>query len=233
MPLQRYTAITNAEFYSLSQLPPKPAWMACHFSGYNSGLSNMPDTFPADSLIMLDDSAPIQGHDPQRILQELTQLCEQIKPAGFLLDFQRAGIPEAAQLAKRLCRELPCPVAVSHLYAEDLECPVFLPPPPLHKPLAEHLKSWGSREIWLEIALDSVDITVTREGCQVSARGFGELPEPVFYHEGLFCRYHTQVLKDRVIFTLQRGQQDWEALLAQAEKLGVRCCVGLYENSRI
>lgn len=233
MALKSYLAITNAEFYSLPQLPPHPAWMACHFSGYSSGLSNMPDTFPPDSLIMLDDSTPIGGHDPQRILQELTRLYEQVKPAGFLLDFQRAGSPETAQLAKLLSQALPCPVAVSHLYASGLDCPVFLPPTPLHKPLTEHLKPWKGREIWLEIAPDSQVLTVTREGCQVSAGNFSELPEPVFYHEGLFCRYHTQVLTDRVIFTLQRGQQDWEALLAQAEKLGVRCCVGLYENSRI
>lgn len=232
MALHRYMAITNAEFYSLPQLPPQPAWMACHFSGYSSGLSNMPDTFPPDSLIMLDDSAPIQGHDPHRILQELTGLCEQVKPAGFLLDFQRAGSPETAQLAKLLFQAIPCPVAVSHLYAEDLDCPVFLPPPPLHKPLTEHLKPWGSREIWLEIAPDCQTVTVTREGCQLSPGSFAELPAPVFYHERLFCRYHTQVLKDRVIFSLQRGQQEWEALLEQADALGVTCCVGLYENSR-
>lgn len=233
MALKPYLAITNAEFYSLPQLPPHPAWMACHFSGYSSGLSNMPDTFPPDSLIMLDDSTPVGGHDPQRILQELTGLYEQIKPTGFLLDFQRAGSPETAQLVRLLSQALPCPVVVSHLYASGLDCPVFLPPPPLHKPLTEHLMPWKGREIWLEIAPDSQVLTVTQEGCQLSPGDFSELTEPVFYHDSLFCRYHTQVLKDRVIFTLQRGQQDWEALLAQAEKLGVRCCVGLYENSRI
>ncbi len=234
MALRRYSAITNAEFYSLPQLPPHPAWMACHFSGYSSGLSNIPNTFPENSLIMLDDSTPIQGHDPQQVLTELNRLNAQLKPAGFLLDFQRAGSPETAQLAKLLSQAPPCPVAVSHLYAKELDCPVFLPPPPLQRSLKEHLKPWAGREIWLEIAMDSQTVTVTREGCQVSPGTFSELIEPAFYHEELFCRYHTQVLKDRVIFTLQRAQQEWENLLTEAEALGVTVSVGLYqaENSR-
>lgn len=228
MALQRYMAITGTEFYSLSQLPSNPAWMACHFSGYSTGLSNMPDSFPADSIIMLDDSTPIQDHDPERILTELKQLYKRIAPAGFLLDFQRPDSPETADLVKLLCQALPCPVSVSHLYAEELDCPVFLPPPPLHKPLREHLEAWSDREIWLEIAPDSQAIAVTNDGCQYFPGTDTPLAEPVFYNEDLFCRYHTQILKDRVVFSLQRGPQEWENLLAQAAEFSIVACVGLY-----
>ena len=228
MGLQRYMAITGTEFYNLSRLPPNPAWMACHFSGYSSGLSNMPASFPKGSLIMLDDSTPIQGHDPGRILAELKQLYDRIQPDGFLLDFQRENSPETAVLVRQLCQGLPCPVAVSHLYAAELDCPVFLPPPPLHKTPEAYLRRWCGREIWLEIAPDSQAIAVTEDGCQYFPGTDASLADPVFYHEGLFCRYHTQVLKDRVIFTLQRGEQEWEKLLAQAEEFGVTACVGLY-----
>ena len=232
MALQPYMAITSTEFYSLSRIPPRPAWMACHFSGHSSGLSNMPDTFPSNSIIMLDDSIPIQGHDPQRISNELAQLYSRIKPDGFLLDFQRTAYAEAAQLAKHLCLTLPFPVAVSHLYAADLDCPVFLPPPPLHMPLKEYLKAWAGRKIWMEIAPESQIMTVTAEGCQISPGMNADLIEPAFYHENLFCRYHTQVLKDSVIFPLQRGWQEWESLCKQAETFGISVCVGRNENSR-
>ena len=188
----------------------------------------MPDTFPKDSIIMLDDSVPIQGHDPARISEELKLLYDRIQPNGFLLDFQREGSSETAQLVKHLCQRLPCSVAVSHLYAAGLDCPVFLPPPPLHKPIEKYLKSWSGREIWLEIAPDSQAIAVTEEGCHYFPGTDTELAEPVFYHERLFCRYHTRILKDRVIFTLQRGKQEWEALLAQAAEFGITACVGLY-----
>ena len=233
MALQLYMAINSAEFYNLAQIPPHPAWMACHFSGHSSGLSNLPADFPQASIVMLDDSTPIQGHDPQRILNELRQLYERIKPAAFLLDLQRPASLEAVQMARFLARSLPCPVAVSHLYAADLDCPVFLPPPPLHKALPEYLKPWDGREIWLEIATDCQNMVITREGCQIIPEYISTLPEPVFYHEKLFCRYHTKVEKDRVVFTLQREKNEWEQLLIQAEALGVACCIGLYEDPQL
>ena len=233
MALQLYMAINSTEFYNLTQMPSHPAWMACHFSGCSSGLSNLPATFPQGSILMLDDSIPIQGHDPQRILDELLGLHERIKPAAFLLDLQRPGSLGAAEMARFLSQALPCPVAVSHLYAAGLDCPVFLPPPPLHKRLQEYLKPWNGREIWLEVAPDCQRMTVTREGCQITPEYATDLPEPVFYNEELFCWYHTQVQEDRAVFTLQRGQKEWDSLLLQAEMLGVTCCIGLYQSPQL
>lgn len=227
MALPCYLAMTAAEFDRSDTLPAHPGWMACHFSGFGSGLSNLPQDFPAEGMVIVNDQFPIDGHDAQTILQDLKQVYESCRPKYFLLDFQRPGVAEITELVKLLCDNLPCPVAASHHYAKGLNCPVFLPPPPLHKPLKDHIAPWDGRDIFLEIAPETLCMTVTKDGCAMDAGDFLPQDKPVFSDEGLCCDYYTELWDDRVIFTLRRNIP---LLLEQAETLGIRCCVGLYQQ---
>ena len=79
MVLPLYLAMTAAEMYAVSSLPEKVAWMACHFSCYGTQLSNCPDSLPEGSMLIVNDRTPPAKHDPQRIIQQLTQLIEELK----------------------------------------------------------------------------------------------------------------------------------------------------------
>lgn len=228
MPIPCYLALTAAEFANTAQLPEKIAWMACHFSCYGTGLSNLPNTLPEGSMIILNDRTPADRHDPQRILAQLIQLAERLKPDGFLLDFQRRGMELNRQIAQTLVNGLSCPVGVTAHYAEDLSCPVFLDPPPLHMALTDHSAHWAGREIWLEAALETRRYTVTTEGCNIQDKENEQLEEPAFTEESLFCRYHMDLLEDAAVFTLQRTKEDLNMLLEQAG--GITRAVGLYQQ---
>ena len=154
MAIRPFLAMTAAEIRGTETLPPKTAWMACHFSPYSTGLSNLPKALPPGSMVILDDITPIHGHDSETIAAQLRPRLEEMECSGVLLDFQRPGYEEAELLAGRLSEALPCPVGVSALYGRGLTCPVFLPPAPPDVCLANYLAPWQGREIWLELALD-------------------------------------------------------------------------------
>ena len=168
MPIPCYLAMTATEFENISVYPKNCGWMACHFSCYSTGLSNAPTTLPAGSMVILNDRTPVHRHDPQKILEQLSEVGARLQPDCFLLDFQRADVALTGQIATLLTEKLPFPVGVTADYARDLECAVFLAPPPLHMPLEEYLKPWNGRDIWLEIAPETMDYTVTEEGCTIS-----------------------------------------------------------------
>ena len=152
MSINLYLAMTAAEFSSKGKFHSEIAWMACHFSCYGTGLTNLPTALPKGSMVIVNDRTPPWGHDAQKILWQLSDLAHQFSVSRFLLDFQRPGDPETKAIVKALVQSLPCPTAVSDIYAKDLPCPVFLPPGPLHKPLQEYISAWEGREIWLEAA---------------------------------------------------------------------------------
>ena len=164
MAIRPFLAMTAAEIRGTETLLPKTAWMACHFSPYSTGLSNLPKALPPGSMVILDDITPIHRHDSETIAAQLRPRLDALKCSGVLLDFQRPGYEEAELLAERLSEALPCPVGVSALYGRGLNCPVFLPPAPLDVSLANYLAPWNSREIWLELALDGEIITLTPAG---------------------------------------------------------------------
>ena len=230
MALSCYLAMTAGEFFRASEMVENPAWMACQFSSSGQGLSNIPPQFPAGGMIILNDWNPFEQHDPQQICSELKKLWEALSPSCFLLDFQRPGIEEVHTLSRHICQELPCPVVVSHLYAADLDCPVFLPLPPLTRALDAYLAPWNDREIWLEIAPDAALITVAEDGASFHA-GVPFIPDkPIFYDKKLLCHYQIEILADCVNFRLERQLADMDALLKCAEELGVSCAVGLYQQ---
>ena len=232
MVLRCYLAMTAAEYQSAPTLPEHIAWMACHFSSYGLGLSNMPTSLPVGSMIMINDRTPIHKHDPAVILQQLSTLTDFIKPSCFLLDFQRPDQTQSYDVAKLLSENLPCPVGVSEIYAKDLNCPVFLSSPPLHVSLQDYLKPGADREIWLEASLDAQNITVTKEGSIFQPAGITPLDQPIFEENTLHCLYHTELTDNAAIFHLQRDRKQLDVLMEEAMALGVTQCVGLYQQLR-
>ena len=230
MAIGRYFAMTAAEIRGCSALPAGIAWMACHFSPYGTGLSNLPQELPEGSLLILNDRTPIHGHDPRRIAEQLAGTIEANHCCALLLDFQRPEQPETAALAQVLAEALPCPVAVSEQYAEGLACPVFLPPVPPDARLAAYLSPWEGREVWLEMALAGEVITLTEDGAASSPLPFREAPEEGFPEPVLHCHYRAQTSETQARFSLWRTKEDLEALLREAEALGVKCAVGLYQE---
>ena len=225
-----YLAMTAAEFSGSGPLPASLCWMAGHFSLYDRGLSNLPSSLPVNSILIVNDRIPWCGHDPALILKQLEQAVHRLRLYGILLDFEEPDCPELRILAELLTASLPCPVAVADRYAEKLNCPVFLSPCPHHIHLKEHLQPWSDREIWLDLARDAQMLTLTKTGCITSPLPLGELPESGHRDENLHCHYQTETTPDCARFTLWRTAEDLDALAQEAESLGVKTTVGLYQE---
>ena len=225
-----YLAMTAAEYMAAQTLPAHPAWMACHFSAYSTGLSNCPAYLPPHSVVMVNDRTPIWRHDPARILTQLKQMTEDFSLAGVVLDFQRPDHWETEQLTGILVTELGCSVAVSETYAGKFECPVFLSTPPLHTPLKEYLQSWDGREIWLEAVLCEETLTVTKDGCRQEEKLELSPQQLPFLDENLICRYGFKADTNQAMFTLRREKQELDMLLHRAAEMGITKAIGLYQQ---
>lgn len=219
-----YFALTGAEFRLCSRLPQHCGWLACHFSAYGTGITNIPQNLPKGSMLILDDSTPVNGHDPEQILQQISPL----HIDSVLLDFQRPPTEESLAMAKALTG-LPCPVGVSENYAKDLNCPVFLSAPALHIPLKNHITPWQGREIWLEAALGQTCVAVDKTGFQDNQPPIAT-NHPAFFSSTLACHYQIVPGENQVQFLLHRTRDDLNELLALAESLGITRAVGLYQE---
>lgn len=229
MALPLYLALTAAEFDGCSPLPEKLAWMACHFSPYGTGLSNCPANLPEGAMLILNDRTPIHGHDPELVLGQLTDLITQQKCGCVLLDFQRPGVAETEAMIQHLISSLPCPTAVSDLYAKKLDCAVFLPPVPLDVALWEYIAPWQGREIWLDIAPTALKISLTSEGVTYFPTGPIASAKNCHKDDNLHCHYYIRT-EENADFTLWRTSEDIKSLLTKAEEMGVTHAVGLYQE---
>lgn len=227
--METYLALTAGELQGITW-EDRLAYMACHFSLYTTGLSNLPEALPPGSMLILNDQIPISGHDPHRIVDQLQETIEKFSCDSLLLDFQRPGNEETAQLCRLLAAELNCPLGISHHYANDLDCAVFLPPPPLDIPLEKYLKPWKNRKIWLEAALEASEFTITADGCQVTPLPYEHFLGETFTEEILHCRYRCEVDSDKIRFQLYRTIDQLDALLEEAAILGIEKSVGLYQQ---
>jgi hypothetical protein len=168
----------------------------------------------------------MDGHDPERIREALSDILQKLSCGGLLLDFQRPGNPEQQALAQLLTTSLPCPVGVSEFYARELNCPVFLPPVPADRPVKDYLSPWQGREIWLEAALDGITLNLTQAGCtEAPLTGF---PEDGWQDKRLHCHYSIETSENAAIFHLWRTAEDLQALLADAP--GVTRAIGLWQE---
>ena len=231
MAMEPYLAMTAGEIRGASVLPRRTGWLSCHFSPSGVGLSNLPVALPPGSLLILDDSTPMDGHDPEQIAGQLESCAKRLDCAGVLLDFQRSGLADVQVLVSRLEQAVSVPLIVSAVYAKNTGCAVFLPPVPADVPLVEYLSPWQGREIWLEAALDGLEISLTESGAARTPLPRWEQPEAKGFRDSrLSCHYRCELRENAAVFTLWRSPEDLKALLDQAENLGVAAAVGLYQE---
>lgn len=228
MALPIYLAMTPWEFRTC-QRPVHWGWMGCHFSSGGSGLTGIPDQLPDNALLILNDSIPMQGHDPDLICRQLQQAADALSPGGILLDLQRPQQPQVYELLRLLQGSLPCPAAVSSLYARYWDGPVLVPPVPPDMPVSKHLQPWRGRSVWLEVDRGCLELTLTQGGCQPAF-------QPIAFQDGmrkdqaLHCHYHVRTEPGKAVFSLMRTQEDILELMSAAEQLGVSMAVGLYQE---
>lgn len=230
MAITPYLAMTAAEYENTPILPPKVAWMACHFSAYATGLSNIPTELPKDALIIVNDITPIHKHRVETVANQLQYCLESDIGSAVLLDFQRVPNDDTLNLTQHLLEILPCSVAVSAPLAKTFSCPVFLPPCPPYIPLKEYIQPWNNREIWLEIAKDIWSITLTEDGATYMQEQTQPMNTGCFEEAQLHSHYCIDTASHTAKFTLWRTQKDLEDLLANAEELGITMAVGLFQE---
>ena len=209
---------------AVQEFPKRTAYMACHFSAGGAGLSNMPRALPKGSILLLDDSMPVQGHDPKIVVRQLKEAVDKFSLRAVLLDLQRPPTEEARKMVAAILENCPW-AAVTPAYAKE-DSAVFLPPPPVNKTLAEHLKPW--KKVFLELASEGSEITVTKDGSRFSS-ACPTAPLPLSDNR-LHCHYSVKVFPGKAVFTLGRTREDLAALAKEAEGLGVLGTVGLYQE---
>lgn len=225
MPFDFFLAQTAAQIGKALPKDAKSAWMACHFSPYNTGLSNLPPILEAGSMLIVNDLMPVANHDPQRITAQLSEMAVTFRCSRVLLDFQRPAEARTAAIARTITQGLPCPVGVSEVYAGSLDCAVFLSPLPLHKPLDDHIAPWQGRPIWLELMPSQAQYVITQDGCHcLPSSDAAQLP---FFDDLTCSRYGMEVSDNAIRFTLRRGQAELN-MLRQTDK--IQCFVGLYQE---
>ena len=76
MAMDVFLAMTAAEICGNRNLPANLGWMACHFSPYGTGLSNLPKQLPPSSLLIreLRESKQLTQQEIAKVLQ-VTQEC--------------------------------------------------------------------------------------------------------------------------------------------------------------
>lgn len=231
MAIERFLAAVPAEIRENWGRIPRLAYMGCHFSASGPGLSRLPKALPGGSLLLVDDQTPIQGHDPELVVQQLQRTVEALECRGVLLDFQRPETEAALAMAKALVKALPCPTGVTAAYSQGLRCPVSLPPVPCHVPLREYLAPWKSREIWLELSTQGETIALTQKGATMAP--LTDNPGgPWFAEESLHCHYTIALSGNSARFSLWRTREDLEALEREAEGYGVTRTLGLWQEFR-
>lgn len=223
-------AMTPSEIATTDSLPERISWMSCYFCPYTEGITNIPEALPEGAMLILTDRENCSGHSRDLVAQQLLDTVQKLHCESVLLDFQRPPNPELEAMVTAIVQALPCPVAVTESYAASLDCPVFLPPCPLHIPMEDYLKPWHSREIWLEAALCQETITVTDAGTAFTPVYSTDSPAGEFYHQKLRCRYHPALYYDRILFTLFDTPETLEEKLEAARILGVHRAVGLYQE---
>ena len=230
MALPLYLAMTAAEISSSDILPGRCAYMACHFSPYTQGLSNIPDALPPGSVLIVNDRLPCQGHSPDLVTGQLEYAVARLHCESVLLDFQRPPDSESETMISKIVRSLPCPVAVTEGFARNVGCAVFLSPAPLHIPLPNQLDPWHDREIWLEATLGQECIAITNQGACIASQFPPDGLSEGFYEEALCCHYRTEVDRNKILFTLFETPESLVKKLTFAASLGVTRAIGLWQE---
>ena len=226
MAIRRFLGGMEEEILGISE---PVAWMGCRYSPETGEIRGLPEILVPGSMVVLTDKWAFPVGEMGGLCVQLSRAVKDLSCCALLLDFQKPVCRETAALAEALVAVLPCPVILPPALGE-LGGPVFLPPAPLDVSLGTYLEPWVGREIWLELALDGLEITLTETGSHSCY-----LPHPAAFEGGhredrLHCHYKIETAPDRVRFTLRRTREDVEALVQEAEGLGVAGCVGLWQE---
>lgn len=230
MALPLYLAMTASEISAYDPFPTNFAYMACHFSPYSQGLSNLPASLPEKAMLILNDNFPCQSHCPGLVAQQLLETVEKFHYESLLLDFQRPPTPETEQMVQIIQSALPCPLALPPAYVQNWDGPVFLPPCPLHITPEEYLAPWSGHEIWLEAALCQEEVRITEDGSTFIPHFPTDGLQGGFFDQTLFCNYRSTIEDDTVCFTLYDTRESLIKKLAHAQALGVTRAVGLWQE---
>ena len=225
MVLPLYLAMTDAEMHKIPQFPPHPARLGCTFSPDGTGLQDLPEIFPQGAMLIVDDRIPFCG-DPDEIAGSLAEAADKLHPESILLDFERPPTAATLEAAAAIRRLLPCPVGIPPAYGETLDCPLFLPPCPLHMPMADYLRPWKGREIWLEAVLRQQTITVTAKGTTYAPPVPGGRTGG-FYDEFLCCQYTSEITNGQAHFFLFETTDTFDKKCAHPD---ITRLVGLYQD---
>lgn len=220
-----FLAMTADEIRDISPLPEKIAYLGSHFSLKKPELEGLPESLPPGCGLILDDRNPIPEIEPIHIVNQLSSF----HPAFVLLDFQRPPKENSTKLAAAFSR-LNCPVPMPPEFAKDLNVPVFLSPVPPHVPIQAHLEPWTHREIWLELALDAVQITVTAQGSRNTSFPHAEPPGNNHKDSMLHCHYKITQQPDALHFYCYRTREDIDALLRTPLPPNVTHTIGLFQE---
>lgn len=229
MALPVYLAMTGSEFTSCCPGNYFPAWMACHFSPYSGGLSNFPPTLPQNSLLIINDLIPPNGHNKDVITKQLLQLLDYGRIQKVLLDFQRQKSEELAALTAQIIHTLPCPVGVTWQYADGNECPILVPPIDPLVASENELKKYNDRELWLELSYSPKTVRVTGKGA-VFSDGISSCASAEHQEASLHCHYKIALQSEAILFSLYRTTDDLLSLLNASQSHNVTCGIGLYQE---
>lgn len=230
MSIPLFYAMSKTEIRDNFSLPDQIAWMSCHFSAGGTALADVPGTLPSGSILILDDRIPFRNHDTSMICNQMWDAVKRLSCSGVLLDFQRPPTVPLLEFVGQLIKQLPCPVGVPASYSPDWNCPVFLPPVPPQVLVAEYLKPFHNREIWLEVALDGATATIVKDGCSFSSVPFPKQYSSSHYSPELHCHYHIDTNYEQVQFSFFRTKDDVLALYEKAGKLGAALAIGLCQE---
>ena len=220
-----FLAMTEEEIQSISPLPSNFAYLGCHFSPAASELTGLPPVLPPGCGIILDDRYPIPDTDPDAVAKMLSKH----KPQFVLLDFQHPPTDAAMKLAAALVK-LPCPVPMPPAYGQNLTCPLFLPPVLPHVSILEYLEPWQHREIWLELALDAIQIEITAQGSRITHFPHAQPQEQAHTDRMLHCHYKITRREDALSFYCYRTREDITALLHSPLPANVTHTIGLFRE---
>lgn len=225
-----FLAMTEAEIRAAETLPRQLAYMACHFSPYGTGLSNIPLNLPKGSVLMLNDRTPAMGHDPVRIAGELAEAAQALEAEAVVLDLQRPGSKLCETIARECIKKLRLPVAVSEVYAKALDCPVFLSAAALWDTFKDWLAPWEGREVWAEAALLQASVQVAEDGSRYEEMPWEETDGEFLWDAEVYAGYRVCGKGDQVEVTLRRNRKELELWMEKAEQMGVTRFLGLYQQ---